>query len=307
MSEGRALGAPLPPLPYDDWLPTRQTLQAVMQMIGKLRLSLMPPRNHWWNVPMYVNARGLTTRLIPHQNGAIEITLDVFDSRIHVDATDGTRESIGLPGLDVASVHDELTQIMRAHGYADAIPNPVPYELTWSTPFPDDHQHRAWDAAAVRDWWQSAVWCHGILTEFAGRFVGKSSPVHYFWHSFDLALTRFSGREAPPMDGAGRVAREAYSHEVISFGWWPGDDLFREAAWYAYAAPEPDALRETSIGPQGAEWIVRNNGSLAVYRWKDCIAASDPRAATLEFLESAYTAAARLAKWETDALRKKQP
>jgi hypothetical protein len=170
-----------------------------------------------------------------------------------------------------------------------------------TTPFPDDHEHAAYDPVAVERYWQALLWTGGVLDEFAGWFCGKQSPVHMFWHSLDLALTRFSGRAAPP-SAADPVSREAYSHEVVSFGFWAGDQNLREPAFYSYTAPEPPGLRATPLRPAAASWVELSSGSIALLPYAAVRAAPDPRSALLAFLQSAYDAGSRLAGWDREAL-----
>jgi hypothetical protein len=291
----------LPPLPYPDWEPTKETLHLWLQVVGKVKLATSPPKNHWWHVPLYLDVHGLTTRLLHAPDGTgFEIRLDFAAHRLVVE-TARAEESFPLAdGLSVAAfdrgLHAALGRL--------AIDVPIvekPFGVPMTTPFPDDDEHASYDVGAVERFWRVLDWSAGVLEEFAGWFCGKQSPVHVFWHSFDLALTRFSGRPAPALPDADPVTQEAYSAEVVSFGFWAGDRNLREPAYYAYAAPEPAGLRERPLPPQ-ASWVEQNGGSLALLRYDKVRSAPDPRAALLAFLEGAYEAGAGAAGWDTAAL-----
>ena len=289
----------LPPLPYDPWVETKNTLHLYCQIVGKLRLALHPKLNHLWHVTLYVSPRGLTTRAIPHGGENVEVQLDLIEHRAHVATSRGEARSFAL-GVPVAEFYERLFAALGELGIEARI-LARPYEHPSRIPFPEDREHAAYDRDAVHRYWRALVGIDGVLKAFASRFLGKQAPVHLFWHSFDLALTRFSGRAAP-MDGGTRADREAYSHEVISFGFWPGDPTTPEPAFYSYAYPEPPGLRDEPLRPEGALWADRNGSSLAVLRYDDVRAAPDPRATLLEFLQSAYEAGARRAGWDPAAL-----
>ncbi len=291
----------LPPLPLAEWEDTKTALHLFFQMAGKVRLALMPPQNHWWHVTLYVDARGVTTRLIPWRAGGFEIRFDLVDHHAELLTTAGARRRIELPGVSVAELYGTLFDALAAEGITARI-TPHPYDLPFDTPFPADREHVYADPAAVHRFWQILVWASGVFSRFAGRFTGKTTPVHLFWHSFDLALTRFSGRAAPLAEG-NAVGREAYTHEVISFGFWAGDANVRDPAFYSYAYPEPDGLRRQRLEPGGALWVERGHGSLALFPYEAARMSADPDAALLAFLESAYRAGATLSHWDVEALR----
>jgi hypothetical protein len=293
--------APLPSLPLDEWEESKLTLHLFLQIVGKIRLALMPPQNHWWHVPLYVSSRGVTTRPIPVNGGAFEIALDLIDHKAGVTSTAGGSREFALPGQSVAEFYRQTFSALQALEIEAQI-RPLPYDLPFETPFSEDGAHSAYDPEYVHRFWQILVWTYGVMSQFAGRFVGKTTPVHLFWHSFDLALTRFSGRQGPKMEGGNQVAREAYSHEAISFGFWAGDDKLREPAFYSYTYPEPEGLTEQPLEPEQAWWQSQETGSLAVYRYHDALESADPGAALLAFLESAYQAGARQAGWDLEAL-----
>lgn len=294
-----------PALPLKAWRDTKDTLHLYLQIIGKVRLAAMPRRNHWWHVPLYVGTRGFTTRPIPHGDRLFEVSFDVLNPTVEVSSTDGSRRSFGVSdGLTVAAFYDNLMGALADLDLSvDITAEPFDHPSS-TTPFPDDVVHAAYDAAAVERFWRVLTQIQPVFQRFAGRFYGKSTPVHLFWHSFDLAYTRFSGREAPPMDAeAGEVARDAYSHEVVSFGFWAGDEAIDEPAFYSYTYPEPEDLRDHALRPETAHWIEQEGGSLAVYPYASLRTAEDAEAALLAFLESAYRAGAEAAGWDGERLQ----
>jgi hypothetical protein len=285
----------LPELHLADWRATKDTLHLYCQLLGKVRLASTAPRNHWWNVPLYLDVRGLTTRRLRHAGTTFDITLDFVEHRLVVRTAAGRTEGFELhEGLDVAEFDRRLHAVLAGLGI-DVEITERPFGVPMTTPFPADHEHAAWDRDYVERFWQALDWTDRALEEFSGWFKGKTSPVHLFWHGLDLAVTRFSGRDAPPVD-ADAVTREAYSGEVISFGFWAGDDNLGDAAYYAYAAPEPEALRDQPL--TDGEWIDTGNGSLAVLPYEAVRTASDPRTTLLGFYQSAYEAGARTAGWD---------
>ena len=285
----------LPELRLADWQATKDTLHLYCQVLGKIRLATTPPRNHWWNVPLYVDVRGLTTRRLHHRGTTFDIVLDVVDHALVVRTAAGRVEAFVLhDGLVVAAFARRVHDLLGGLG-VDVDIREVPFGVPMTTPFPADHEHAAWDREYVERFWQTLDWSDRVFEEFSGWFKGKTSPVHLFWHGLDLAVTRFSGRDAPPMD-VDPVTREAYSSEVISFGFWPGDDN-GDAAYYSYTAPEPDGLREQPL--VGGEWTDTGNGSLAVLPHEAVRTAADSRTTLLAFLQSAYEAGARTAGWDT--------
>jgi hypothetical protein len=298
---GLDFASTLPPLPLAAWKTTKDTLHLYLQIVGKVRLALSPPANHWWHVTLYVTPRGLTTGPIPHGYGDFAIDFDLVDHALVTSASDGRRRRFDLEdGLSVAGFHDRLFADLDALGIEAPI-RPVPYDTFSTEPFPTDVRHASWDREHVERFRRIHVAVDGVFQEFRGRFTGKSTPVHVFWHSFDLALTRFSGRPAPAREGAGRVEREAYSHECISFGFWTGDDRTPEPAFYSYTAPEPAGLADEPLAPGAASWTPAGAGVLAVLPYDAVRAAEAPRQAVLAFLESAYQAGAKRAGWDREA------
>jgi hypothetical protein len=301
---GSEKGLLLPELPLEEWEATKDTLHLWVQIVGKVRMALTPPRNHWWHVPLYVDVRGLTTRRLHGGDGvAFEIVFDFVDHRLVVTTDRGDAASFELrDGLSVAEFARELREVLGRFGVDVAIRD-VPYGVPMATPFPEDRAHASYDQDAVERFRRILAWTDEVFEEFAGWFCGKTSPVHFFWHGFDLAVTRFSGVRAPELPSADRVTREAYSHEVISFGFWPGDQKVRIPAFYSYTAPEPAGLTEQPLRPEAASWEQPyGSGHLALLPYEEVRAGADPRATLLGFLESAYRAGADAAHWDRAAL-----
>ena len=294
----------LPELPLEPWEPTKETLHLWMQIVGKVRLASTPPQNHWWNAPLYVDTRGLTTRRLRSEGREFDISFDFVAHELVVRRSCGEVESFPLvDGLSVAAFHARLFAALAGFGIEAEI-KAEPFGVPVTIPFAEDIEHASYDREAVERFWQALRWIDWTLQEFAGWFSGKTSPVHLFWHGLDLAVTRFSGRRAPENPNADPVTREAYSHEVISFGFWPGDQKVRTAAFYSYTAPEPAGLAKRPLRPEAASWQQPFGSShLALLSYDEVRNSPDPREALLEFLESAYDAGATLAGWDRDALR----
>jgi hypothetical protein len=295
--------APWPALPYAEWRATKETLHRFAQIVGKVRLALVPFRNHWWHVTLYVSAHGLTTGPMPYGDLTADVELDFVDHRVHVRTSEGRSATFALRDrLACARFYEDLFAALADVGVEAQI-HPEPFDLGDSPPFPADTLHDSYDAGAVERYWRILRLIDRVLAGFASRFNGKASPTHLFWHSFDLAHARFSGRRAPPIEGADRVTAEAYSHEVIAFGWWPGDEK-RTAypAFYSYTAPEPDGLRDQPLEPAAAEWQDTGSGSLAILPYDAARSLADPAAAVTAFYESAYRAGATAAGWDAESL-----
>jgi hypothetical protein len=303
MSPQAIVRAELPPLPIDEWEATKDTLHLWLQIVGKVRLACSPPRNHWWHATLYVDVRGLTTRQMHSASGVtFQIDLDFVEHRLLVRTSTGAIESFAVhDGLSVAAFDEELHATLRRLGI-DLEIRESPYGVPMTTPFPRDAEHAAYDAGAVERFWRILDWTDSVFEEFAGWYCGKTSPVQLFWHSLDLAVTRFGGRRAPALLDADEVTREAYSHEVISFGFWAGDRNLREPSYYTYTSPEPPGLRSQRLRPVEARWTEFGSGSLALLPYETVRNASDPRTTLLSFLESGYRAGAGLAGWDIDDL-----
>jgi hypothetical protein len=296
-----------PALPREEWLPTYTTLHRWTQIVGKTRLGLAPFENHWWHSSLYVTARGLTTSPMPYRDGVVEIEFDFLSDLLLARTSNGETRSLRLENRSVADFYREYRAMLAALG-VDVRMTPTPNEVVDATPFADDHAHATYDSESTRRWWRSLVQADRMLKRFRGEFAGKCSPSHFWWGGFDLACTRFSGRPAPPHPGGipncpDYVMVEAYSHECISAGWWPGsaDMPVTEPAFYAYAYPEPPGCDVAPIGPAAAfyhqqmrEWILPYDAVRA---------ATDPEAMIIEFLETTYEAAATRGGWDVEALR----
>ena len=293
----------LPELQLAHWEPTKTTIHLWAQIVGKIRLALMPPRNHWWHVPLYVDVRGLTTRRMRATNGvSFQIDFDFVEHRLHVRTASGTDESFPLQdGLSVAEF-DEKLHALLARLDLDVAIKEEPFGLPLTTPFPVDRTHASYDREAVIRFWRILDWSDTVFDEFSGWFCGKTSPVHLFWHSLDLAFSRYVGRTAPVSADLDPVNGEAYSHEVIAFGFWVGDDNTPEPSYYSYTSPEPEALHDRQLEPAEAHWTQRGNGSLAILPYDAVRTAPDPRTKLLAFLDSAYEVGARAAGWPMDEL-----
>ena len=293
----------LPELPLDGWEATKITLHLWAQIVGKVRLASTPPRNHWWHVPLYVDVRGLTTRRMHAPGGvSFEIGFDFVDHRLVIATNSGAADSFDLvDGLSVAEF-DEKLHASLARLCVDVAIRESPFGVPTTTPFPADREHAAYDRNAVQRFWHVLDWTDGVFEEFSGWYCGKTSPVHLFWHSFDLAVTRFGSKRAPALPDADPVTREAYTHEVVSFGFWAGDENVREPTYYSYTAPEPADLRQRELRPAEAFWADQGPGSLARLPYEAVRTAADPRAALLCFLESAYEAGADASGWDRAGL-----
>jgi hypothetical protein len=271
------------------------------QIVGKVRLEQTPLVNHYWNVPLYVSARGLTTTAMPYGDTFFEMEFDFIDHRLVIDRSDGATRHVALEPKSVATFYDETMAALRELGMEVNIWK-MPVEIPDPIPFDQDHQHASYDPEYVNRLWHILRASDRIMQDFRSRFIGKCSPVHFFWGSFDLAVTRFSGRTAPPRPDADTITREAYSHEVISHGWWPGHGPLGKPAFYSYTAPAPDGLSDAKLKPQQAFYSKDLSEFLLLY--DDVRTAPDPDAALMDFLESTYEAGANLAKWDRTSLER---
>ena len=285
-----------PSLPLAAWQETYLTLHLWTQIVGKIRMTMSPPLNHWWHATLYVDARGLTTSPIPFRDGIFEIQFDFVEHRLGISTSLGATRSLPLAPISVAEFYTTLMKALRSMGI-DVTINTKPQEMAVTTPFEDDHEHASYDPDYAQRFFQVLVSTQNVMQEFRGRFIGKSSPVHFFWGSFDLACTRFCGRPAPPRKGV--ITGPAYSHEEISAGFWPGAG-FDGPAYYAYSAPAPRGLELESVRPQAAGWNKKLGEFILMY--DEVRQAESPRDILLEFLQSTYEAGARLAKWDSAAL-----
>lgn len=306
MSLSAQLRKDWPPLAYDDWAATAATLHLWIQVVGKVRMALTPPVNHWWHVPLYVSPRGLTTSAIPDGGRSFEIEFNFLDHRVDLTCSDGARERLDLRPMTVAEFHEGLMAALDRLGVRVRIWT-TPCELPEPIPFEQDRVHRAYDAEAAQRFWRVLVQADRVMKVFRGRFIGKSSPVHFFWGSCDLAVTRFSGRRAPPHPGSAilpaSVSREAYSHEVSSCGFWPGGPG-QEPVFYAYAYPEPPGFRDAHVTRLSdydetlGEFILPYEAARLSHA---------PDFAVLNFFQRAYEAAADLGGWPRAELDRSPP
>ncbi len=302
----RSSGPDWPELPYSNWSGTAATLHLMTQIVGKIRLAQTPWTNHSWHVPLYLTARGLTTSPIPHGGSAFEIRFDLIDHKLVIDTVDDARRVLALEPRTVADFYHDVLNSLRELGFNISIYT-TPSELPDPVPFDQDTGHREYDRGFATRFFRALVQADRVFKEFRAGFIGKCSPVHFFWGSFDLAVTRFSGREAPAHPGGmpnfpDWVAREAYSHEVSSAGFWPGGAGFEEPVFYAYAYPTPEGFSEAGIGPASAFWS--NDLGEFLLPYCEVQAAASPDELLLEFLQSTYEAAADCAGWDRAALER---
>jgi hypothetical protein len=293
----------LPELPYDSWKDTLVTLHMWTQIVGKIRMGLSPLVNHWWNVPLYVTARGLTTSPMPYGSRTLEIYFDFIDHKLLIETSEGETRELPLKPQSVAEFYQTLMKTLSQLGMPVSI-RTMPCELPpeQAIPFEKDEQHKSYDAEAANKFWRILVWVDEVLKEFRAKFIGKASPAHFFWGSFDLAVTRFSGRAAPPRPGADAVTREAYSHEVSSAGFWAGGGDINGPAFYSYAAPEPPGFAERKVNPSAAYYHPVMKEFVLMY--DDVRKAESPKAALMEFLQTTYDAAADLGNWDRKSLER---
>jgi hypothetical protein len=290
-----------PALPLDSWHDTYTTLHMWTQIVGKIRMSLTPLINHWWNVPLYVTPRGLTTSCIPYGDRSFELWFDFTSHQLSLQTTDGGLRMLKLEPRSVAEFYRECMAMLRSANIEVKI-WPVPVEIPDPIPFGQDHSHCSYDPDAANRFWRILLSVDAVFQRFRSGFIGKCSPVHFFWGSFDLAVTRFSGRRAPEKAGADSITREAYSHEVSSVGFWPGAGI-SGPAFYSYMAPEPEGFRNATVLPAAARFD--NNLGEFILMYDDVRTTASPSSALLAFCESTYAAGAELAKWDRENLERK--
>jgi Family of unknown function (DUF5996) len=290
-----------PALPLNSWNDTYATLHLWTQIVGKVRLRLTPVVNHWWNIPLYVTARGLTTSRIPYGKRAFELCFDFIRHQLVLETSDGLLKALPLEPRSVAEFYQEFMELLRSAEIEVKVWR-IPVEIPDPIAFDKDRLHASYDRAAVEKFWRILLSVDTVLNQFRARFIGKSSPVHFFWGSFDLAVTRFSGRRAPERPGIDAMTREAYSHEVSSVGFWPGGGNVQGAAFYSYAAPEPQGFKNEPVRPDAAFYDGQLGEFLLMY--DDVRNAESPTDSLLEFCQSTYSAAATLANWDRGALER---
>jgi hypothetical protein len=294
-----------PALPLAEWEETYHSLHMACQMVGKVRLALAPRSNHWWGVALYATARGLTTSPMPYGARDLEIAFDFFDHVLRIDLHDGVRSEIPLAAKSVARFYEEFVRELERLGVRVDL-RPVPCEVPEPVPFPQDTRGD-YDGESARRFWRILSRVDRVLKEFRTRFVGKCSPVHFFWGSFDLAVTRFSGRRAPPMEGADAVSREGYSHECSSAGFWPGSGSIRAPAFYSYTHPQPAGFPSAEVRPAKAFYAAEAGLGEFIYMYDDMRASPDPERELLEFLQSTYEVGADLGGWDRSQLERSMP
>ncbi len=289
---------PWPSLPLEAWRDTYATLHMWTQIVGKIRLTLAPKVNHWWHCALHVSPVGLTTTSMPYHGKLLEIEFDFIDHRLVVRTSDKVTRELQLAPRSVADFYQELMSTLKALGMPvtiftkpQEVPNPIPFE--------QDREHASYDPDYANRFWRILAQTAIVFDQFRGRFIGKSSPVNFYWGSFDLAVTRFSGRPAPPRPGADLITREAYSHECISAGFWPGAG-FTAPAFYSYTAPAPADLNKEPIRPG----FYSDDMSEFVLMYDDVRGAASPSENLLQFMQSTYEAGAKLANWDRAALER---
>lgn len=289
-----------PALPLDSWKDTYATLHMWTQIVGKVRLALTPLVNHWWNVPLYVTARGLTTSRIPYGDRAFELWFDFIRHQLMLETNEGLVKTLPLGPRSVAEFYKQFMELLRSANIEVKIWR-MPVEIANPIPFDQDTVHASYDRASVEKFWRILLSADAVFNQFRAKFIGKSSPVHFFWGSFDLAVSRFSGRRAPERPGADAMTREAYSHEVSSVGFWPGGGDVLGAAFYSYAAPEPQGFKDAHVRPDTASY---NKLGEFVLMYDNVRNAKSPVTTLLDFCQTTYEAAATLGNWDRAALER---
>jgi hypothetical protein len=290
-----------PTLTLDSWEDTYATLHMWTQIVGKVRLRLTPVINHWWNVPLYVTARGLTTSRIPYGERSFEVRFDFIRHQLVIETSGGVLKTLPLAPRSVADFYQGFMNTLRSAGIEVKIWR-MPVEIPNPIPFDQDRMHASYDPKSAETFWRILLSVDSIFNQFRSEFIGKSSPVHFFWGSFDLAVTRFSGRRAPERPGADAMTREAYSHEASSVGFWPGGGDIKDAAFYSYTVPEPQGFKEARVRPDAAFYQKQLGEFLLMY--DDVRKAQSPSTALLDFCRSTYEAGASLGNWDRNGLER---
>ncbi|WP_158861478.1 DUF5996 family protein [Lunatibacter salilacus] len=295
----------LPLLSYKGNEQKKMTLHLFLQIMGKIRLTLTPRKNHWWYVTEYVSTKGITTGPIPYNKGmdTFDMTINVHQHQLEVSTSKGEFASFSLlNGTSVANFYKQLSEILKRFDIVVSILD-KPYDVKIDKPFGEITEYHHYEEAYTKDFWLILLWVDGVFKEFSGRFYGKTCPVHLYWHSMDLAVTRFSGKKAPAMPAEARISdKDAYSHECISFGFWGGDENMPEPAFYSYTYPSPEGINQEPLLPPAAQWVQSNGSPMAIFTYNDLLKAAGLRSTLLDFLESAYIAGAKKANWDIKAL-----
>jgi len=293
-----------PTLRLDSWKDTYATLHMWTQIVGKVRLSLTPVLNHWWNVPLYVTAHGLSTSRIPYGERSFELWFNFLRHQLVLETSEGVLKTLPLIPRSVADFYQEFRNLLRSAGIEVRIWH-MPVEIPNPIPFDQDRVHASYDPGPVEKFWRILLSVDSVFNQFRSAFVGKSSPVHFFWGSFDLAVSRFSGHRAPERPGADAMTREAYSHEVSSVGFWPGSGDIKDAAFYSYTVPEPPGFKDARLRPDAAFYHPQLSEFILMY--EEVRKAKSPSTALLDFCQSTYEAGASLGNWDRAALERPLP
>lgn len=296
----------LPDLRYVGFEKEKLTLHLFLQVVGKIRLKLSPRKNHWWYITHYLNPQGFTTGAIPYNNGFSSFSIDFnfIKHQLEIATSEGDFELIKLKNdLSVSSFYAEVFAILKTLKIDVNIVD-KPFDLGMDDRFSDISEIHQYDKSYAEKLWKTLLWTDGVFKEFSGRFYGKTCPVHLYWHSMDLAVTRFSGKKAPKMPAEARLSdKDAYTHECISFGFWPGDDKVQEPAFYSYTFPNPEGLEQQELQPKSASWEMNNGSPMAILTYANLKEEENPRKALLDFMQSAYHAGAELAGWPIEDLK----
>jgi len=290
-----------PPLPLEAWEDSKITLHLWMQIVGKIKLDLVPRKNHWWHITFFISPKGITSGTIPDDRGSFQVDFNFLEHKLELLTSWGKYESFDLmDGLTVKAFHRQFFEIL----YKLEIPariTPVPYDHPCTEPFAECETHKSYDKEYVSNFWKALVTTDNVFNEFSAKFYGKVSPSHIYWHHMDLAVTRFSGKPGPGLaEGSTEADKDAYSHEVISAGFWAGDDNVRGAAFYSYTYPSPEGIDKEKLFPSKALWQDSNGSPMALLMYDDLIKLDNPKAHLLNFLQSSYDAGAKLAGWSSE-------
>jgi uncharacterized protein DUF5996 len=297
------LSAALPELKLEAWEQSKITLNLYLQIVGKIQLALMPRKNHWWNITFLVNSLGLVTHVMPAGDKTFEVQFNFLEHKLEILTSNGVYDSFGLEnGLSVADFYSNLfSRLQKLNIYPKITPHQfgLPDEHPITTPFSQLTEFNSYNAEYVQRFWRILIWTNEVFDEFSGRFYGKTSPVQLYWHHMDLTLTRFCGRRAPQLPKTANISnKDAYSHELISFGFWAGDERVRGAAYYSYTYPAPDNMDKEPLNPSSAKWVDSNGSPMAQLMYDDLRTSQNPAEALLAFLESCYVAGAKLSNWD---------
>lgn len=302
----KPLSMPLPELPLEAWEESKITLHYYLQVVGKLQFVLNPKQNHWWHITLRIDPEGISSQPIPAGDRTLRILFNFLDHRLEIHCSNGTNQSFPLRnGLSVGEFYHQLMEKLKELGVTVSFYD-RPFDMPLNKPFSQITEHATYQPEWVQRFWQGLLWTDLVFKEFSGRFTGKTSPSQLYWHHMDLALTRFSGRQAPPMpEDARQSDKEAYSHEVVSFGFWAGDDQVREPMFYSYTFPAPEGLDKEPLKPKEAGWQESNGSPMALLSYQVLQQAEKPAEILLDFMESAYQAGAKRAEWPVQELEAK--